>query len=82
MVLFILSEIIDLRNQEKKRKKQKISVLIEFHPSLTKKPKPAHTCYLSSLYPCSRCIIVTLWSKYTSGLSTERTIGGPFRCIL
>ena len=36
MVLFILSEIIDLKSQEKKRKKQKISALIEFHASLTK----------------------------------------------
>ena len=28
------------------------------------------------------CIVVTLWSKYTNGLSTERAIGVPFRCIL
>ena len=36
---------------KEKRKKQKISVPIEFYGSLTKKPKPAHTCYLGSLYP-------------------------------
>ena len=42
MVLFILSEIIDLKNQGKKWKKQKISVLIEFHPSLNKNQNP-HT---------------------------------------
>ena len=42
MVLFILSEIIDLKNQEKKRKKDKISVLIEFHPTLNK-TQNAHT---------------------------------------
>ena len=29
MLLFILSEIVDLKNQEKKLKKEKISVLIE-----------------------------------------------------
>ena len=59
MVLFILSEIIDLKNQEKKRKKQKISILIEFRLSLNKKPKSVHTCYLSSLYPypCSLNIL-------------------------
>ena len=52
MVLFMLSEIIDLKNQEKKpQKKQKISVLIEFHALLTKTPKPTHKCYLRSLYP-------------------------------
>ena len=25
------------------------------------------------------CIVVTLWSKYTNGLSTERKLVGPFR---
>ena len=39
MVLFILSEIIDLKNQEKNRKEQKISVLIKFHASLIKNLK-------------------------------------------
>ena len=60
LVLFVLSEIIDLKNQEKKRrKKQKISGLTEFHPSLNKTPKPAYTYYLSSLYPypCSLNIL-------------------------
>ena len=52
MVLFILSGIINLKSQEKS-KKQKTSVLNEFHASLTKKPKAAHTCYLRSLYPLS-----------------------------
>ena len=58
MVLFILSEIINLKNQ-KKPKKQKISVLNEFHASLIKKPKAAHVCYLLSLYPyqCSLKIL-------------------------
>ena len=50
MVLFILSEIINLKNIEKTNK-QKISVLNEFHASLTKKQIAAHTCYLRSLYP-------------------------------
>ena len=35
----------------KNRKKLKISVLTEFHASLTKQPRAAHTCYLHSLYP-------------------------------
>ena len=58
MVLFILSEIINLKNQEKP-KKLKTSVLNEFHASLTKKPKATHTCYLRSLYPypCSLKIL-------------------------
>ena len=58
MVLFMLSEIINLKNQQE-TKKQKISVLNEFHTSLTKKPNAAHTCYLRSLYPypCSLNIL-------------------------
>ena len=54
MVLFVLSVIIDLKNQEKNRKKKQISVFTEFHASLTKKPKPSDACYLRSLYsyPC------------------------------
>ena len=51
MVLFVLSVIIDLKNQEKNRKKKQISVFTEFHASLTKKPKPSDACYLRSLYP-------------------------------
>ena len=59
MVLFILSKMINLKNQEKTAEERKISVLNEFHASLTKKPKAAHTCYLLSLYryPCSLNIL-------------------------
>ena len=42
MVLFILTEIIDLKHQAKTREKQKISVLIEFYPSLNINQNP-HT---------------------------------------
>ena len=50
MVLFILSEIINLRNQEKTEEIKNL-VLNELHALLTRKPKAAHTCYLRSLYP-------------------------------
>ena len=50
MVPFILSEIINLKNQEKP-KKYKTSILNEFHAPSTKKPKAAQTCYLRSSYP-------------------------------
>ena len=54
MVLFILSEIINLKNQVKTGRNRKFPSLIEFQASLTKQPKAAHTCYLHSLhpYPC------------------------------
>ena len=50
MVLFIFSEILDLKNQEKPEEME-ISFLNKFHASLTKKPKAAQTFYLRSLYP-------------------------------
>ena len=52
MVPFILSEIINLKNQEKP-KKWKTSVFNEFHASSTKKPKAAQTCYSRSSYSLS-----------------------------